>query len=124
MQQIIYDAVPYVVTYYYDNLEAYRSDRFTGFVGQPEGSGSLLFQYGTYSYENVAPISADGGETAAPSPGASESADAGGGTAAEETSGGSNTGLIIGLVIAALVIVGLVIALVRMRSKSSEDMKE
>ena len=124
MQKIIYDAVPYVVTYYYDNLEAYRSDRFTGFVGQPEGSGSLLFQYGTYSYENVAPISADGGETAAPSPGASESADAGGGTAAEETSGGSNTGLIIGLVIAALVIVGLVIALVRMRSKSSEDMKE
>ena len=124
MQQILYDAVPYVVTYYYDNLEAYRSDRFTGFVGQPEGSGSLLFQYGTYSYENVQPISADGGETAAPSPGASESADAGGGTAAEETSGGSNTGLIIGLVIAALVIVGLVIALVRMRSKSSEDMKE
>ena len=49
---------------------------------------------------------------------------AGGGTAAEETSGGSNTGLIIGLVIAALVIVGLVIALVRMRSKSSEDTKE
>ena len=124
MQQIIYDAVPYVVTYYYDNLEAYRSDRFTGFVGQPEGSGSLLFQYGTYSYENVEPISADGGETAAPSPGASESADAGGGTAAEETSGGSSTGLIIGLVIAALVIIGLVIALVRMRSKSSEDSKE
>jgi len=129
MQQILYDAVPYVVTFYYDNLEAYRSDRFTGFVGQPEGSGSLLFQYGTYSYENVAPISADtGGDessaSASASPGASESADAGGSTAAEETSGGSSTGLIIGLVIAALVIIGLVIALVRMRSKSTEDMKE
>ena len=125
MQQIIYDNVAYVVTYYYDNLEAYRSDRFEGFVGQPEGSGSLLFQYGTYTYENVAPIGADtGGETAAPSPGATESADAGGGTATEETSGGSSTGLIIGLVIAALVIIGLVIALVRMRSKSSEDSKE
>ena len=125
MQQIVYDNVAYVVTYYYDNLEAYRSDRFEGFVGQPEGSGSLLFQYGTYSYENVAPIGSDtGGETAAPSPGATESADAGGGTATEETSGGSSTGLIIGLVIAALVIIGLVIALVRMRSKSSEDSKE
>lgn len=129
MQQIIYDNVAYVVTYYYDNLEAYRSDRFTGFVGQPEGSGSLLFQYGTYSYENVEPISADTGgeespESAAPSPGATESADAGGSTAAEETSGGSSTGLIIGLVIAALVIIGLVIALVRMRSKSTEDTKE
>lgn len=125
MQQIIYDNVAYVVTYYYDNLEAYRSDRFEGFVGQPEGSGSLLFQYGTYTYENVAPIGSDtGGETAAPSPGATESADAGGGTTTEETSGGSSTGLIIGLVIAALVIIGLVIALGRMRSKSSEDSKE
>lgn len=127
MQQILYDAVPYVVTYYYDNLEAYRSDRFTGFVGQPEGSGSLLFQYGVYSYANVAPVSADGGgdTTASPSPGASESASPdSGGSAAEPTSGGSNTGLIIGLVIAALVIVGLVVALVRMRSKSQEGDRE
>ncbi len=126
MQQILYDAVPYVVTYYYDNLEAYRSDRFTGFVGQPEGSGSLLFQYGVYSYANVAPVSADSGgdTTASPSPGASESADASGASAAESSSGGSNTGLIIGLVIAALVIVGLVVALVRMRSKSQEGDRE
>jgi peptide/nickel transport system substrate-binding protein len=125
MQQILYDAVPYVVTYYYDNLEAYRSDRFTGFVGQPEGSGSLLFQYGVYTYTNVAPVSADSGgdTTASPSPGASESADASGGTA-EPTSGGSNTGLIIGLAIAALVIVGLVVALVRMRSKSQAGDRE
>ena len=125
MQQILYDAVPYVVTYYYDNLEAYRSDRFTGFVGQPEGSGSLLFQYGVYTYANVAPVSADSGgdTTSSPSPGASESADASGGTA-EPTSGGSNTGLIIGLAIAALVIVGLVVALVRMRSKSQAGDRE
>ena len=125
MQQILYDAVPYVVTYYYDNLEAYRSDRFTGFVGQPEGSGSLLFQYGVYTYTNVAPVSADSGgdTTASPSPGASESAEASGGTA-EPTSGGSNTGLIIGLAIAALVIVGLVVALVRMRSKSQAGDRE
>lgn len=125
MQQILYDAVPYVVTYYYDNLEAYRSDRFEGFVGQPEGSGSLLFQYGVYTYTNVAPVSADGGgdTTASPSPGASESADASGGTA-EPTSGGSNTGLIIGLAIAALVIVGLVVALVRIRSKSQAGDRE
>ena len=125
MQQILYDAVPYVVTYYYDNLEAYRSDRFTGFVGQPEGSGSLLFQYGVYTYTNVAPVSADSGgdTTASPSPGASESADASGGTA-EPTSGGSNTGLIIGLAIAALVIVGLVVALVRIRSKSQAGDRE
>ncbi len=123
MQQILYDQVAYVVTYYYDNLEAYRSDRFTGFVGQPEGSGSLTFQYGTYTYENVAPISDEGGTTESASPGATE--EPGGETAAaEETSGGSSTGLIIGLVIAALVIVGLVVALVRMRSKSQESDRE
>jgi len=122
MQRILYDQVAYVVTYYYDNLEAYRSDRFTGFVGQPEGTGSLLFQYGTYSYENVAPIGADSGDSSvSPSPGAT---DGGSDTAAEETSGGSSTGLIIGLVVAALVIVGLVIALVRMRSKSQEGDRE
>ena len=123
MQTIIYDQVAYVVTYYYDNLEAFRSDRFTGFVGQPEGTGSLLFQYGTHSYEAVEPISADGGgtdPTSSPSPGAT--------TAAEETGetsqSSSSTGLIIGLIVAALVIIALVVLLVRMRSKSATDTKE
>jgi len=123
MQQILYDQVAYVVTYYYDNLEAYRSDRFTGVVGQPEGSGSLLFQYGTYTYESIAPISADTDSSSSASPGAT-SEPSGETAAPEETSGGSSTGLIIGLVIAALVIVGLVVALVRMRSKSQEGDKE
>ena len=30
------------------------SDRFTGFVAQPPPDGALLFQYGTYSYRNIA----------------------------------------------------------------------
>ena len=47
MQQMLYDDAPYVVTVYYDDLEAYRSDRFTGFVPQPAPEGALLFQYGT-----------------------------------------------------------------------------
>ena len=34
MQQILYDDAPYVMLYYYDDLQAY-SDRFTGFVPQP-----------------------------------------------------------------------------------------
>jgi peptide/nickel transport system substrate-binding protein len=124
MQQILYDDVAYVVTYYYDNLEAYRSDRFTGFVGQPEGSGSLTFQYGTYTYENVTPIGDEPAPTDSASPGATDATDGGETAAAEETSGGSSTGLIIGLVVAALVIVGLVVALVRMRSKSQEGDRE
>ena len=133
MQQILYDDVTYVVTWYYDNLEAYRSDRFTGFVPQPEGNGSLLFQYGTYSYENVQPVSdesstepsTDSGGTAEPN--ASESASADSNTGGESTSdegGSSSTGLIIALVVGALVIIGLIIVIVRMRSSASADDKE
>ena len=36
MQKMLYDDAPYVVTDYYDNLEAYRSDRFTNFQPQPD----------------------------------------------------------------------------------------
>ena len=132
MQQIIYDDVAYVVTFYYDNLEAYRSDRFTGFVGQPEGSGSLLFQYGTYSYQDIEPISGDAtGGGASPSPGASDSA--GDNTASEGNASGDSAaaassapsiGLIIALVIGVAVIVVLIIVIVRMRSAASADDKE
>jgi peptide/nickel transport system substrate-binding protein len=55
-QKMLYQDAPYAVTYYYDNLEAYRSDRFTNFTPQPQGKGSLLFQYGTYSYRSVRPV--------------------------------------------------------------------
>lgn len=56
MQKMLYDDAPYVVTYYYDDLQAYRSDRFTGFQPQPEPDGSLLFQYGTYTYRSIEPV--------------------------------------------------------------------
>jgi len=59
MQRILYEQAPYVVTFYYDNLEAYRSDRFTGFTPQPEPDGSLLFQYGTHSYRSIRPVTAE-----------------------------------------------------------------
>ena len=128
MQTMVYDDVAYVVLYYYDNLEAYRSDRFTGLVGQPEGSGSLLFQYGTYSYQNVAPVSADSGDApaspdASASPGATDQASAGGETE-PASSGGISTGLVIGLVVAVLVIVVLVVLLMRSRRSASADTRE
>ena len=55
-QQHLYDNAVYSMLYYYTNFEAYRSDRFTGFVPQPSDGGSLVFQYGTYSYRNIAPV--------------------------------------------------------------------
>jgi peptide/nickel transport system substrate-binding protein len=52
-----------VVTFYYDELQAYRSDRFTGFRPQPDPGGVVLFQYGTYSYLNITtPQAAAGGD--------------------------------------------------------------
>jgi peptide/nickel transport system substrate-binding protein len=70
MQRMLYEDAPYVVTYYYDDLQAYRSDRLAGFVPQPDPGGVLLFQYGTYSYTNIGPPSqfaaADDGGSALP----------------------------------------------------------
>jgi peptide/nickel transport system substrate-binding protein len=109
MQNKLFDDAPYIVTYYYDNLEAYRSDRFTGFVPQPAPEGSLLFQYGTWSYQNVEPVTAEtGGE----------------GEGSTSSSSSSTVPLIVGGV-ALIVVVGLVAFLLgRRKGGSSEDDEE
>ena len=53
---MVYDANAYIVTEYYDYLQAYRSDRYTNFTRQPTGDGALLFQYGIYSYMSIEPV--------------------------------------------------------------------
>jgi peptide/nickel transport system substrate-binding protein len=50
MQQTIYQEVPEVVLYYQEDLQAYRTDRWTGFVNQPQPQGFKLFAYSNYSY--------------------------------------------------------------------------
>ena len=60
MQQILYDDAPYLVTVYNQIGEAYRSDRWQGFVPQPDPGGVLLFQYGHANYLNLAPVTVDG----------------------------------------------------------------
>jgi hypothetical protein len=37
MQQIAFDDRPYIVLYYDDNLQAYRTDRFKNFIESPLG---------------------------------------------------------------------------------------
>jgi len=76
-KQIYYDA-PYLVTVYSKIGEAYRSDRWTGFVPQPDPGGVLLFQYGVYNYVHIKPVT-------------SSTAAAGSGSA----SGSSNTTAIV-----------------------------
>jgi peptide/nickel transport system substrate-binding protein len=58
MEKLIYDDAPYVVLAYYGDLQAYRSDRFTGFTSQPPPDGVLLFQQGVQSYLSVRPVTA------------------------------------------------------------------
>ena len=58
MQRIAYEESPYVVMFYDNALEAYRTDKLTGWTRQPEGSGSVLFSFGPYTYLNLKPVSA------------------------------------------------------------------
>jgi len=102
MQQLAYDANPYIVTFYYDYLQAYRNDRFTGFVAQPPPDGAILFQYGIYSYLNIKPVSA----TDNPS----------------DSGGGVNVGVVAGAgALAAALIAG--IWLVTRRRSGNEDVE-
>jgi peptide/nickel transport system substrate-binding protein len=134
MEQILYDDVPYIVTYYYDDLEAYRSDKWTNVQPLPAPDGALIFQsYGTYTYRDVEPISeasssapsassatSTGTSSAAPATSSSASSSGGGGGGG----GGSNTGVIVGVVAAVVVLGGGGFLLGRRRGAAGEDDEE
>ncbi|MFB3738334.1 MAG: ABC transporter substrate-binding protein [Candidatus Velamenicoccus archaeovorus] len=66
MQQLFYEQIPEVVLEYGNDLQAWRSDRWTGFQFQPTPDdqgrgGNALYQYGNYSYLTVKPASAAAG---------------------------------------------------------------
>jgi peptide/nickel transport system substrate-binding protein len=98
MQQILYDDKPELVLWYENYLQAYRSDKWTGFMPQPTPQGTILFQYGHYSDLNIQPVSA---------------AKSGG-----QEEGGVPVGVWIGIAAVVVVIVGFV--LVRRRSEEEE----
>jgi peptide/nickel transport system substrate-binding protein len=109
MQRILYEQAPYVVTFYYDNLEAYRSDRFTGFKPQPEPDGSLLFQYGTHTYRSIRPVTAE------------DRAEDGEDKASD---GGTSAGLVTGAVVAGGVVLGGIVFLaLRGRRRPEHDVE-
>ncbi len=109
MQKYLYEKNPELVLFYEQDLQAYRSDRWTGFVTQPEPVGYLLFQFGNESYLNVRPVGT------AEAQGQDGGGSAGGG-------GGSSPVLwiIIGAV-AIIVIVGGV--MVARRGKGADDVE-
>ena len=103
MQSILYDEQPYVVLYHSDVLEAYRTDRVTGFSPQPadvgDVRGDLLATYGPFSFISIRPAEGSTGGT---------------------TTKGASSTVWIALVIAALVVIGGVIML-RRRGVDDED---
>lgn len=84
----VYDAL-----YTYPDLQAYRSDKFDGFVRQPEGSGPVLFSNSSPTYWNLKPAAA-------------ESAGAAGAVVAGDDGGGIGAGAIVGIAVLALALAG------------------
>jgi len=120
MQQMLYDAGVYLVTYYANGLEAYRNDRFTGWVPQPAENGTLIYQWGTWSYFTVAPVTAAStgdSPAASASPGATSESSG----AAVEPESGSISGLVVVLIAAGVIILILVVAVVMLRRKSTDE---
>jgi peptide/nickel transport system substrate-binding protein len=59
MQRIAYEESPYVIFFYDNTLEAYRTDRFEGWTRQPAGEGPLISSTGAvYTVRNLKPVEA------------------------------------------------------------------
>ncbi len=86
MQEIVYNEAPYHILYYDASLHAYRTDKFSGWVNQPE-NGTPLFGYGPYGYLQLQPASA-----AEPSPSAGASGETPSGPAATPSGTGDGGG--------------------------------
>lgn len=114
MQKILYDDAPYLLEYYYDDLQAYRSDRIAGLQAQPDPDGVVVFQYGTYTYRNVM-TKADFDAAQRGTPGAT----AGSGTG----SGSLSPSLLVGMLLGGLLLFGGGYGLGR-RNRLLEDVRE
>jgi peptide/nickel transport system substrate-binding protein len=102
MQRIVYNDAPYVVLYFDSSLQAYRSDKWTGFVQQPEEGGDLLGAYGPFSMVSIEPISGGARQTTA-----------------QESAGGLSGAVWIAIIAGVIVVVGGAMAI--RRRGGSED---
>jgi peptide/nickel transport system substrate-binding protein len=108
MQEMLYRDAPYLV-YVYDKIgEAYRCDRFEGFVPQPDPGGILIFQYGVRSYLEMYPVSECGQGQ-------------GGDEASADDGGGLGTGAVVGVGVATLAAVGAVAGILLHRRSTADE---
>jgi peptide/nickel transport system substrate-binding protein len=125
MQLLFYQQAPYHVLWYPTNLDAYRTDRFTGWNNQPTKGGVPFFGFGSANYTLLtdanAPTPAPTASAGAPAPstpGASSSPSAPG--SGGETSGGVPVALVVGGVGLVAVIV-VIVLLARRRTPGEEE---
>ena len=123
MLTLFHNESTYVVLYHDADTQAYRTDRFEGWVQQPKGTGPVLFSNTSPSYWSLAPIGEGSGTTDSTAPGSTDGS--GTGHPGDNDGGGddgSNTGLIIAIVAGVLVLVvgGMVLG----RSRRSRDDRE
>ena len=109
--QRFYDQAPYVVLYQQDTIEAYRNDRFEGFVRQPAETGPIIYTQSDPSYVLVKPISANTGSAPAMEPRPGRTAT----TAVTPT-----PGLIIAIIAGVVIIVGGGFFIARRRTTADE----
>ncbi|MGI5130626.1 ABC transporter substrate-binding protein [Pseudonocardia sp. CA-107938] len=99
MQSLLYDDVAAIVLTNDKLLEAYRNDRFTGFVTQPANGGVITGQTGYWGYYSAVPS-----------------------TLTPEQGGGMSFGTTIGIVAAVIVVLGVVgFLVVRSGRRGSDD---
>jgi peptide/nickel transport system substrate-binding protein len=98
LQQIFYDDVPYVVLFRANALQAYNSDKFTGFTPVPDPGGPVMVANDFLTYANVKPAGRNDG-------------------------GGASTVvlIVIGVVVALAIIVALVMMLGPRRRADSRN---
>ncbi|RZS43686.1 peptide/nickel transport system substrate-binding protein [Herbihabitans rhizosphaerae] len=115
MQQMLYDNVSAIMLSYDKLLEAYRSDRFTTFVTQPQNGGIINNQSGYWGYYGATPV----GET--PPAGAPKAAEQ---TNSDSDSSGLGTGGWAAIIIGAVVVLGGLGLLGARRKRVSADDRE
>ena len=55
LQKIAYDEAPYIILLYDNNIQAIRSDRWTGFKQIPAGNGLYFLNINFDNYINIKP---------------------------------------------------------------------
>ena len=97
MLRLFHDRSTYVVLFEDASLQAYRTDRFTGWLQQPALTGPVLFSNSSPTYFNLKPIGSESGDD------------------------GLGTGVVLGLIAGGVVVIlGGAVAVMRSRARRDE----